>query len=248
MLIDWFTVLAQIVNFAVLVALLKRFLYGPLVAAIDAREQAIAARVAEAARSEQEAAARAEQLAKELAETEYQKAAVLAAAREEADRVRGEILDQARANVRELECRWRTELERGKTAFLDEVRRRAAAEILAATRGALHDLAGADVQCAALNVFIEKIGSIDAEVLAKFAAEGMTVVSHDDLPVEMRARVRGAIGKRLGGPAEIKFETAPALAWGVELRGNGRRIGWTPDAWIDSVEDKLRAELERAAV
>ena len=47
MLIDWFTVLAQIVNFLILVALMKRFLYGPLIAAIDAREQSIAARLAE---------------------------------------------------------------------------------------------------------------------------------------------------------------------------------------------------------
>ena len=48
MLIDWFTVVAQIVNFLVLVALLKHFLYGRLVEAIDAREKRIAARLAEA--------------------------------------------------------------------------------------------------------------------------------------------------------------------------------------------------------
>ena len=247
MLFDWFTVVAQIVNFAVLVALLKRFLYGPLVAAIDAREQAIAKRVADAAQSEKEAVARVEQLAREAAETERAKAGVLAAARAEADRVRGEILDQARANVKELEAKWRTELEREKAAFLDEVRQRAAAEILAATRGALRDLASADVECAALSAFLQKIGTMDPAVLQKFAAEGMTVVSHDELPEEMRRRVLCAVEKRLGAPAEIKFETAPAMAWGVELRGNGRRIGWTPDAWLDSVEDKLRTELERAA-
>jgi F-type H+-transporting ATPase subunit b len=72
-LFDWFTILAQIVNFLVLVALMKRFLYGPLIAAIDAREKSIAARIAEAARKEQEAGARMEQLAKETAETEQKK-------------------------------------------------------------------------------------------------------------------------------------------------------------------------------
>jgi hypothetical protein len=75
----------------------------------------------------------------------------------------------------------------------------------------------------------------------------MTVVSLDELPAELRARVLCAIENRLGGPAAIRFETVPALAWGVELRSNGRRIGWTPDAWLDSIEDKLRTELERAA-
>ena len=48
MLIDWFTVVAQTVNFLVLVWLLKRFFYRPILNAIDAREQRIAAALAEA--------------------------------------------------------------------------------------------------------------------------------------------------------------------------------------------------------
>jgi len=244
MLIDWFTVIAQIVNFVVLVALLKRFLYGPLVAAIDAREKKIADRVAEAARSEQEAAARVEKLSREAAEMEREKGNILATAREEADRKRGEILNEARANVKELEAKWRDELEREKAVFLDEVRRRSAAEILNATRAALHDLASADVESCAISAFVEKLRGLDPAVLRKFAAEGMTVVSHDELPAELRERICGAVADRLGGPATIQFERAPAMAWGVELRTNGQRIGWTPDAWLDSLEEKLRASLE----
>jgi F-type H+-transporting ATPase subunit b len=38
MLIDWFTVGAQVLNFLILVWLLKRFLYKPILDAIDARE------------------------------------------------------------------------------------------------------------------------------------------------------------------------------------------------------------------
>lgn len=244
MLIDWFTVVAQIVNFLVLVALLKRFLYGPLVAAIDAREKRIADRVAEAARSEQEAAARVEKVSREAAEMEREKAGILAAAHEEADRKRGEILNEARANVKGLEAKWRDELEREKAVFLEEVRRRAAEEILSATRGALHDLASADVESCAISAFAEKLRTLDPAVLRKFASEGMTVVTHDELPAESRERICRAVAERLGAPATIEFERAPAMSWGLELRCNGHRIGWTPDTWLDSVEEKLRASLE----
>ncbi|MEF9674151.1 hypothetical protein QNM99_26650 [Pseudomonas sp. PCH446] len=48
MLIDWFTVGAQILNFLILVWLLKRFLYHPILNAIDAREQRIAKELADA--------------------------------------------------------------------------------------------------------------------------------------------------------------------------------------------------------
>ena len=48
MLIDWFTVGAQVLNFLILVWLLKRFLYKPILDAIDAREERIAAELADA--------------------------------------------------------------------------------------------------------------------------------------------------------------------------------------------------------
>ena len=48
MLIDWFTVGAQVINFVILVWLMKRFLYKPILNAIDAREQRIAAELADA--------------------------------------------------------------------------------------------------------------------------------------------------------------------------------------------------------
>ena len=55
MLIDWFTVIAQVVNFLILVWLLKRFLYRPILNAIDAREKRIAAKIADADAKEAEA-------------------------------------------------------------------------------------------------------------------------------------------------------------------------------------------------
>lgn len=56
MLIDWFTVIAQVVNFLILVWLLKRFLYQPILNAIDAREQRVATELADADAKMNEAA------------------------------------------------------------------------------------------------------------------------------------------------------------------------------------------------
>jgi F-type H+-transporting ATPase subunit b len=48
MLIDWFTVGAQAINFIILVWLLKRFLYKPILDAVDAREKRVATELADA--------------------------------------------------------------------------------------------------------------------------------------------------------------------------------------------------------
>jgi len=234
-LFDWFTILAQIVNFLVLVALMKRFLYGPLIAAIDAREQSIAARIARAAQKEEEATTHIEQLAKEAAETEGKKAAVLAAAQEDADRQRGEILARARENVRALEAKWRDELEREKGAFLDDVRRRAAAEILAATRSALRDLACADVQCCAMNAFLAKLQALDPGQLRALAKDGMTVVSREDLPAEMRHKVEKPSKIVWARPQQLHLNAFPPWhgASNCEAMGSASAGRPTP-IWIPS--------------
>jgi F-type H+-transporting ATPase subunit b len=53
--IDGFTVIAQIINFLVLVWLLKRFLYGPITQAMAARQQKIAAALDDARRKVEQA-------------------------------------------------------------------------------------------------------------------------------------------------------------------------------------------------
>ncbi|HEY4789048.1 MAG TPA: hypothetical protein VIH57_23530, partial [Bacteroidales bacterium] len=55
MLIDWFTVAAQLINFLVLVWLLKRFLYKPVLKAIDEREKRIVMQLQEAENKKAEA-------------------------------------------------------------------------------------------------------------------------------------------------------------------------------------------------
>ena len=55
MLINWFTVCAQAINFLILVWLLKRFLYKPILHAIDEREKGIATQLADAEAKKAEA-------------------------------------------------------------------------------------------------------------------------------------------------------------------------------------------------
>ena len=46
--INWFTVIAQVINFLILVWLLKKFLYKPILNAIDEREKKIADKIKDA--------------------------------------------------------------------------------------------------------------------------------------------------------------------------------------------------------
>jgi len=247
-LIDWFTVAAQIVNFLILVALMKRFLYGPLIRAIDSREKRIAAQIAEAERKDEDAESKAEQVQRQIAELENNRAQMVEEARMDAESQRNEMVQSARQSVQALEAKWREDLLREETVFMAEMRRTATAEIIAIARKALAELASADLERAAFQVFVERLRSFDGGALRTLCEKnGLAVCSHQQLPPEWRAQIDRVVEQRVGGPANLRFECAPEMSWGIELRGDGQRIGWTPDNYLDELEEKLKDVVEAHA-
>src|SRR5689334_10661619 len=112
MLVDWFTVVAQIANFAILVWLLKRFLYRPVLEAMAARDARVRATVAAA--DEQKAAAVEERncLHAEQEALARERESLLKSARDEAAALRSRLLDQTRNEAGLLRSEWRKALER----------------------------------------------------------------------------------------------------------------------------------------
>ncbi len=105
MLIDWFTVGAQALNFLILVWLLKRFLYKPILDAIDAREKRIAAELADADAKKAEAEKERDEFQHKNEKFDRQRAALLSKATEEAGAERRRLLDGARKDADALSAR-----------------------------------------------------------------------------------------------------------------------------------------------
>jgi len=240
MLIDWFTVVAQIVNFLVLVGLMKHFLYERLLHAIDAREKRIADRLADADQKNRDAEQCVAAARAEAEQVQRQREQMIAEARQDAERERKEMVQKARDSVRGLEAKWHEDLDREKTAFLEEIRSRATSEVLAIARRALSDLACADLQQCAIDSFLAKLASMDTSGFGN----DLVVRTGTELGEATRHRIEETIHQRFGADARLKFERTPHMTWGVELRTNGRRIGWNPESYIGSLEENLRHALE----
>ncbi|MBZ5523263.1 MAG: hypothetical protein LAP21_13580 [Acidobacteriia bacterium] len=245
MLIDWFTVVAQIVNFLVLVALLRHFLWGRLVRAIDEREARVVGRLAQAEQQAHEAARQMEEVQARALEMEHQREEMIVQAKKEAGAERNRMIEKARESVRELESRWREDLDHERTAFFRELRRRAAGEVLTILRRALADLASSEVQQASIQVFLEKLHSLDLATLQAMAADELLMRSALELPAATQQEIRAVLGERLREAPRLRFECDPAMSWGLELRGNGRKIGWNPESYLDSMEENLNQALDR---
>lgn len=247
MLIDWFTVIAQIVNFLVLVWLLKHFLYERILGAIDARENKIATREAEAETKANQAAEQLDLYQARLSDFEQQRQTMLAQAQLDSEKQHTSMLEEARERVRSLESKWREELDRERHQFLLDLRRRAATEIVAIARRAVADLACWDVQECAIQIFLEKVRSLENEEWKRFAHGELSIRSAVDLPEDTKAQIQRTIEQHLDTAVRLRFERAPGMGLGVELRGNGWRVGWNSDSYLEALEENLSRALTRGA-
>jgi F-type H+-transporting ATPase subunit b len=246
MLWNWFTIAAQIVNFLLLVWLLKRFLYSRIIAAINNRENKIAAALSEAAAKERGAAEQLALYQAKLADFEKQRDDLLAQARLEAEKQHAELVEKAREHARLLESAWRDDLEQQRAAFLLDLRNRAAAEILAIARRTVADLASIDVQQCAVQTFLEKFRSLDRATCKRLGSGDLLIRSAFELPGETRAEIQQAIEARLETSVCLRFERAPEIGLGVELRGNGTRIAWNSENYLEALERNLAETLAAA--
>jgi F-type H+-transporting ATPase subunit b len=253
MTIDWLTVGAQVLNFLVLVYLLKRFLYGPVVRAMARRDEALAERQREARQRKEDAEAEARRHREAREALEAQRERLLARAREEADDLRRTLEKELRRETDEVRERWRAELEREQAAFLREVRRHVAEQFETLTRRALADLASADLESQMARVLVDRLGTLDGdrrEALARASASGepLRVRSAFELPATVKRSITSGLRDMLGREVEIAYELADDVVCGVEIRGGGESLAWSLEGYLETLERRLAEELgERPA-
>src|SRR5271170_4570447 len=134
MLIDWFTVCAQALNFLILVWLMKRFLYKPILHAIDEREKRIATELADAGTKKAEAQKERDEFQHKNEEFDQQRAALLSKAIDEAKAERQRLLGEARQAADELSAKRQEALRNGARSLNKAISNRAQQEVFAIAR------------------------------------------------------------------------------------------------------------------
>jgi F-type H+-transporting ATPase subunit b len=242
MLIDWFTVGAQALNFIILVWLLKRFLYKPILNAVDAREKRIAAELADADAKKAEAQRERDEFRRKNEEFDQQRAALLSKVRDEADAERQRLLDDTRKAADALSAKRQEALRSDANNLNQALRSRAELEVFAIARKALTDLATTSLEERMSEVFTRRLRTMDGKAkeslgeALRTASESALVCSAFDLPAEQRAAIQNALNETFSAEVRVRFETAPNLVSGVELTTNGQKIGWSIAEYLTSLE------------
>ena len=242
MLIDWFTVGAQALNFLILVWLMRHFLYRPILRAIDAREKKIAAELADADAKRAEAQKDRDEFQHKNEEFDQQRAALLAKATDEAKAERQRLLDEAHQAADALSAKRQESLRSDAKNLNQAIARRTQEEVFAIARKALSDLATTSLEERMGDVFTRRLREMDGQaketmgVALKTAPEPAVVRSAFALPAAEGAKIQNAINETFSADVHLRFETAPDLVSGIELTTNGQKVAWSIADYLTSLE------------
>ncbi|MDO8671166.1 MAG: F0F1 ATP synthase subunit delta [Dehalococcoidia bacterium] len=250
MLIDWFTVVAQIVNFLVLVWLLKRFLYKPILNAINGREQFIARQLEDAGGKKAEAQKDRDDLQAEKEGMDVQRREALGRVASEASAQRQRLLDDTRREAEQLRSQLQEKMRSDQSSLSREITVRTQTEVFAIVRKTIADLATANLEEAICEAFVRRLRQLDArekELIStalQSSSRPATVRTAFALTHEVQATIERAINDVFALASQIRFETAPALVGGIELTTDGHQVSWNITDYLTSLEKSLGELLE----
>jgi F-type H+-transporting ATPase subunit b len=249
--IDWFTVVAQAINFLILVWLLKRFLYKPILHAIDEREKGIAGQLAEAEAKQAEAQQERDDFQHKTEAFDQARAALLKKAEDDAKAERQRLLDDARKDADALRAKRQDALRDEQRNLGQEIARWTQKEVFAVSRKTLSDLATTSLEERMVDVFVHRLSGLSVAAKEEFAAalKGSTqparVRSAFDLPAGQRKAIESAVNAAFGAEAHVQFETASELVSGIELSTDGQKVAWSIADYLATLEKSVGELLQK---
>ena len=245
MLIDWFTVVAQAVNFLVLVWLLKRFLYKPILDAIDAREDRIAETIAEAAETKQAAEMQRDEFERKNQQFNDDRNKLVLEMKEEINVKREKLLDDAHQSADAISAKRIESMQRAQKTLADEIARQTKDQVFAIARKTLRDLADTSLEERITEAFTRQLRDMNgstkqdlADALTK-SSEPVRVRSAFELAEQQQKAIRHAIQEISAVDTPVHFEVASNAIAGIELISGGRKIAWSIDGYLSSLQKSI---------
>jgi F-type H+-transporting ATPase subunit b len=243
---DWWTLTLQTVNFLILVWLLHRFLYRPVLGMVDARRAKIDAQYADARKAESEAQAELSRIESERAGIASERTTALRSAADEAESASAARLAKADADAKTLLERTRESLARERTAAMAEARR-SAIDIAVAMAQKLLDEFPPELRADAWLDRVEQyLADLPPERRADIAGQlnrggTLHIVSAVALPESVTTKWRERLNRVFDAALSIDFDVDPGLIAGVELHFPHTVLRFSWRSVLESMQSGIEA-------
>jgi F-type H+-transporting ATPase subunit b len=248
--IDLITLIAQILNFLVLLWVLKKLLYKPLLTAMANRKKDIIKAIEDAEKKQKEAMGLKEENEKMLEDIREQKNELLKKAEEEIEKEK-EVMAQKLKDEQEItRAEFKELMEIEKQRFIKEVNKVVANKFAKFSKTVFSDLSNTDIEAQAVEVFLKKIKDLKKAEIEKINTSAkvnngkITIATSHDLSKEVANKIKNSLKKIGVKYTTIKFEKDSEIILGVNLKADSYVIAWDLKEFLNSFKKELTKILK----
>jgi len=246
--LDWTTFILEIINFLVLVWILQRFLYKPVMNVVAQRRAAISKNLEEAQATQNAATSLKEQYENRLNDWQKEREDARQKLHDEIEAERQKLLEQLQAELAEQRQKEQVLANRRNENLLREAQQQALLLSEQFAAKLLQRLADSSVEGRLLDMLLEDLAGlpeaqrktlVDAQRKASTAVQAVSAFPLND---EQRQRLLNALQELLGTPINCEFREDPALLAGVSVYIGPQRLQANLKEELRFFGDTLRHE------
>jgi F-type H+-transporting ATPase subunit b len=235
-------VIVQILNFAIIMVVLRAWLYKPLMGMMEKRRVTIAQGL-EDARIASEARANAErEAAKIITDAQLKAAEVVRDATAKAEAAAQEVRTSSDAKIAQSREAAMSELEEERNRMLGELRGQVAALAMSAAQKLIGESLTQERQEALLKEFFSGVKSGKVVVLEETKISGASAEITSALPLTMEEQdqVKSDILARVGGSATVSFRVDPSILGGLVVKVGDHVIDGSVSGQLQTMRQNLQ--------
>ncbi len=241
--LNWTTFVLEILNFLVLMWILKRFLYRPVMAALNKRRDAIEQTLSETEREHAHAGALEKEYQNRLNDWNQEKKQLRGKMLEEIQDERTKRLQQLQDEIDSEKEKAASVREHREAEAFRGYRREAYEQSAVFASKLLSAAAGPELEVNLFNLFMEQFGRLEDEQVAnlhracEIASGNMTVISAYPLKQEQRKRLETELGKICKNPINVDYQEDSKLLAGLRINFGNWVLGL-------NLQDELNGYVE----
>ncbi|MEJ2576063.1 MAG: F0F1 ATP synthase subunit delta [Gammaproteobacteria bacterium] len=243
--LNWTTIVLEIVNFLVLVWILKRFLYQPVLRVIEERRRRVEASLAEARQREQQAEQLRSQYENRVAEWQQERQAAREALQQELQQQRAQALEALETSLEDARQKAQVREHRRWQELTDSAERNGLEQGARFASRLLEQLAGPELEARIVALTSKDLAGLPEEQraalrrAAQAAGNQVQVETAHPLNPRQRDSVEHAVRSVLGEDLSCRYRETPALIAGLRLS-----VG---DWWVGlDLRDELKGFVDTA--
>lgn len=245
MQINWFEVFAQILNFFILLALLNKFLFKPVMAAMEKREEEIANTVLNAETKFVNGEKLVNEYELKISEIKNKEEEIINTARKEAEDKRDILLTQYKEEMKLRKENFENEFKNEQTDFIKAFRDFLANYTVKISKKLLLSLSKTELEDKVFEGLLKTLSNVEEDILIeerknhKGILQIQSTNKIEDSQKEEIVNKLGTILKRDNNDLNIEFQINPDLIYGFKVIFNTFTVNENLDFYLQDLEEEV---------